>query len=165
MALNAEKASYLPTVGGFGEYGSSDDQFLNDFTQKDAYTIGVQVNFNIFNGGIDRANIEKAKIKNMQVKEQVELAKKGIALKVKQLKTEILSLDSEVESYRTQLKFAKKVYTSYQERYREGITSITDVLIKQSIELEVLLQLQTAKNKRNTKVFELNSILNPGDYI
>jgi len=165
MALNAEKASYLPTVGGFGEYGSSDDQFLNDFTQKDAYTIGVQVNFNLFNGGIDRANIEKAKIKNMQVKEQVKLAKKGIALKVKQLKTEILSLDSEVESYRTQLKFAKKVYASYQERYKEGITSITEVLIKQSIELEVLLQLQTAKNKRNTKVFELNSILNPGDYI
>ncbi len=165
MAIKAEQASYLPTVGGFGEYGSSDDIFLNDFAQKDAYTVGVQVSLNLFNGGIDKANIEKAKVKNLQVQEQVELAKKGIALKVKQLKTEILSLDSEVESYRTQWRFSKKVYASYQERYKEGIASISDVLIKQSKELEVLLQLQTVKNKRNTKVFELNSILNPGDYL
>ncbi len=101
----------------------------------------------------------------MQVKEQVELAKKGIALKVTQLKTEALSLDSDITSYNTQLKFAKRVYASYQGRYKEGIVSISDVLIKQSKELEVLLQLQTVKNKRNTKVFELNSILNPGDYL
>ncbi len=165
MAVRAEQASYLPTVGGFGEYGSADNQFLNDFTEKDSYTVGVQVNLNIFNGGIDRANIEKAKVKNLQVREQVELAKKGIALKVKQLKTEALSLDSDIYSYQKQLKFSKRVYVSYKERYREGIVSISDVLIKQSKELQVLLQLQTVKNKRNTKVFELNSILNPGDYL
>jgi hypothetical protein len=165
MAVRAEQASYLPTIGGFGEYGSADNKFLNDFTGKDSYTVGVQVNFNLFNGGIDKANIEKAKVKNLQVKEQVELAKKGIALKVKQLKTEILSLDSDIHSFQTQFNFAKKVYMSYQERYKEGISSISDVLIKQSKELEVLLQLQTVKNKRNAKVFELNSILNPGDYL
>lgn len=165
MAVKAEQASYLPTVGGFGEYSSSDDKLFNEFTQKDTYTVGVQVNFNIFNGGIDKANIEKAKVKNLQVQEQVELAKKGIALKVKQLKTEILSLESEVESFQKQLKFARRVYDSYQGRYKEGVVSISDVLIKQSKELEVLLQLQTVKNKRNTKVFELNSILNPGDYL
>jgi outer membrane protein TolC len=165
MAVKAEQASYLPTVGAFGEYGSSDDKFLNEFTQKDSYTVGVQINFNLFNGGIDKANIEKAKVKNLQVQQQVELAKKGIALKVKQLKTEILSLDADIKSYQTQFKFAKKVYASYQARYKEGISSISDVLIKQSKELEVLLELQTVKNKRNAKVFELNSILNPGDYL
>ena len=165
MAVKAEEARYLPTVGGFAEYGSADDSFLNDFTQKDAYTVGVQLKFNLFNGGIDKANIEKARVKNLQVREQVELAKKGIALKVKQLKTEILSLDSDIRSYQTQLKFAKRVYESYQGRYQEGVVSISDVLIKQSKELEVLLKLQSYKNKRNTKVFELNSILNPGEYL
>lgn len=165
MAVKAEEASYLPTVGGFGEYSSSDNKLFNEFAEKDSYTVGVQVNFNIFNGGVDRANIEKAKVKNLQVREQVELAKKGIALQVKQLKTEILTLESEVESFQKQLEFATRVYDSYQGRYKEGVVSISDVLIKQSKELEVLLQLQTVKNKRNTKVFELNSILNPGDYL
>jgi len=163
MAINVEKANYLPTVGAFGEYGSADNTAFNDFTEKDSYTVGVQVSMNLFNGGIDRANIEKAKVKNLQVKSQVELAKKGIALKTKQLKTEALSLEADIKSYATQLKFASRVYESYRERYKEGVVSISDVLIKQSKQLEVLLKLQTVKNKRNAKVFELNSILNSGE--
>ena len=163
MAIKVEKASYLPTVGAFGEYGSADNTAFNDFTEKDSYTVGVQVSMNLFNGGIDKANIEKAKVKNLQVKSQVEFAKKGIALKTKQLKTEALSLEDDIKSYATQLKFASRVYESYRERYKEGVVSISDVLIKQSKQLEVLLKLQTVKNKRNAKVFELNSILNSGE--
>ncbi len=163
MAVDVQKANYLPMVGAFGEYGSADNSAFNDFTEKDSYTVGVQVSMNIFNGGIDRANIEKAKVKNLQVKSQVELAKRGIALKTKQLKTEALSLESDIKNYETQLKFASRVYESYRERYREGVVSISDVLIKQSKQLEVLLKLQTVKNKRNAKVFELNSILNAGE--
>jgi len=165
MAVKAEKASYLPTIGGFGEYGSADNKFMQNFKEHDAYTIGLQLNYNLFNGGSDRARVEKAKVKNMQVREQVELAKKGIALKVKQLQTEILSLDADVRSYQKQFEFAKRVYENYRGRYEEGVVSISDVLIKQSKELQVLLELQTFKNKRNTKVFELNSILNPGETI
>jgi outer membrane protein TolC len=165
MAVKAEQAAYLPTLGAFGEYGSADNTFMGDFAQKDAYTVGLQLNFNLFNGGIDKAKIEKAKVKSMQVQEQVQLAKKGIALKVTQLKTEILSLDSDIKSYRTQYRFAKRVYESYRERYREGVVSISDVLIKQSKQIEMLLKLQTVLNNRNTKVFELNSIINPGEYL
>jgi outer membrane protein TolC len=54
------------------------------------------------------------------------------------------------------------VYENYSARYKEGIVSISDVLIKQSKELEMLLKLLSVKNKRNTKIFELNSILNAG---
>lgn len=162
MALNAEKANYLPTVGAFGEYGSADDQLWNDFAQKDSYTVGVQLKWNIFNGGIDAANLEKAKVNQLKVQDQVALAKSGIALKVKKLETEILSKNADVKSYNKQLRFAKKVYENYQGRYKEGVVSITDVLIKQSRELEVLLKLLTVKNERNTKIFELNSILNTG---
>jgi len=163
MAMNVEKANYLPTVGAFGEYGSADDQLWNDFTQKDSYTIGVQLTWNIFNGGIDAANLEKAKVNHLKVQNQVALAKSGIALKVKKLETEILSKNADVKSYKKQLRFAKKVYENYKGRYKEGIVSISDVLIKQSRELEVLLTLLTVKNERNTKVFELNSIMNEGE--
>ena len=54
------------------------------------------------------------------------------------------------------------MYENYSARYKEGIVSISDVLIKQSKELEMLLKLLSVKNKRNTKIFELNSILNAG---
>ena len=162
MAVNVEKANFRPTVGGFAEYGSADDNLWNDFAEKDAYTVGVQVQWNLFSGGTDEANLEKAKVNRLRVKDQVALAKSGIALKVKKLQTEILSETADVKSYQKQLKFARKVYENYSARYKEGIVSISDVLIKQSKELEMLLKLLSVKNKRNTKIFELNSILNAG---
>ena len=162
MAMNVEKANYLPTVGAFGEYGSADNTLWNDFSDKDSYTVGVQLTWNVFNGGIDAANLEKAKINHLKVQSQVSLAKSGIALKVKKLETEILSKNYDVKSYQKQLNFARKVYENYRARYKEGVVSISDVLIKQSKELEVLLKLLTVKNERNTKIFEINSIINEG---
>lgn len=162
MAMKVEEANYLPTVGAFGEYGSADNTLWNEFEEKEAYTVGVQLKWNVFNGGMDAANLEKAKVNHLKVQDQVSLAKSGITLKVKRLETEILSKNADVKSYNKQLRFAKKVYENYRSRYKEGIVSISDVLIKQSRELEVLLKLLTAKNERNTKIFELNSILNAG---
>jgi outer membrane protein TolC len=162
MAVEVEKGNFRPELGAFGEYGSADDVFMNEFFDKDSYTVGVQMKWNLFNGGVDEANLEKAKVQRMKVRDQVELAKKGIALKAKKLKTEVLSANADIRSYAKQLKFARKVYENYSARYKEGIVSISDVLIQQSKELEVLLKLLTAKNKRNTKVFELDSILNRG---
>ena len=162
MAVEAEEGNFKPELGAFGEYGSADDVFLNEFFDKDSYTVGIQAKWNLFNGGADKANLEKAKVNRLMVEDQVRLAKKGIQLQVKKLRTEVLSADADIRSYQKQLRFAKKVYENYSERYREGMVSISDVLIKQSKELEVMLKLLTAKNKRNTKIFELDSILNRG---
>jgi outer membrane protein len=162
MAINVQRAEFLPTIGGFAEYGSADNTIWNEFRQKDFYTVGLQMKWNIFNGGIDKANYEKAKVNYMMVHDQVELAKKGIALKVDKLKTEIGSIEADIRSYKEQLRYAHKVYENYKARYQEGLVSISDLLIKQSRELEMLLKLLTAKNKRNTKIFQLNSILNQG---
>jgi len=163
MAIKVEESNMLPTLGAFGEYGSSDNNPFNEFTHKDFYTVGLQLDWNLFNGNIDKHNLEKSKVENMKVQEQVELAKKGIALQVKKLETEVKSKDAEITNLETQFNFASKVYENYQERYKEGITSISDVIIKQSKELEVLLKLLTVKNDRNAKVFELTSIINKGD--
>lgn len=163
MAVKVEEANFLPTVGAFGEYGSADNKAFNAFTDKDFYTVGVQLEWNLFNGNIDKNNLDKAKVENMKVQEQIELAQKGIGLKIAKLQTEVKSKTANVKSLQTQLDFASKVYENYEERYREGVSSISDVLIKQSKELEVLLKLLTAKNDRNAKVFELRSILNKGE--
>jgi len=162
MAVKIEESSFLPTIGGFAEYGSADNTLFNDFTGKDSYTFGVQAKWNIFNGGQDDAKLEKAKLKRLQVRDQVELAKKGIVLQARKLKTEILSADADIRSYTKQLKFAKRVYENYRTRYEEGLAPISDVLIQQSKQLESLLKLLTVVNKRNTKIFELESIINTG---
>ncbi len=161
-AMELEKSRYLPEVGAFAEYGSADDHLWDNFTGKDAYTVGVQMKWNLFSGGEDEKEVEKARLNYLKTKDQVMLARKGIALKAKKLRTEILSIDADINSYKKQLKYARRVYQNYKTRYEEGMVSISDVLIKQSKELEMLLKLLGAKNKRNTKIFELDSILNRG---
>ena len=161
-AVGVAKANFLPMVGAFGEYGSADNTLWNDFTQKDFYTIGMQVQWNVFNGGSDRAKLEKARLRRMKVAEQVMLAKKGIALKVKKLQTAIKSLEFDMRSAQKQLDLAREIYATYEAKYKEGLASITDVLIKQSIELEVLLKYLNVANKHSEKVFELEKVLDLG---
>jgi len=165
MAIKVEESNLLPEVGAMAEYGSADDTPLNEFFNKDFYTVGVQAKWNLFDGNINKNNLQKAKTEYLKVAEQVNLAKEGIYLKVKKTLTEIHSKEADVASLEKQLEFADKVYETYQEQYKEGIKSISDVLIKQSKQLEVLLKLLTAKNDRNAKVFELKSIINEGEQI
>jgi len=161
-AIATEKANFLPMVGAFAEYGSADNTLWNDFAKKDFYTVGMQVKLNIFNGGSDKAKLEKARVRHMKVARQVELARKGIALKVQKLQTAIRSLEYDLHSEQKQLNLAREVYRTYEAKYKEGLASITDVLIKQSIELQVLLEYLQVANKHSEKVFELEKILDMG---
>ena len=159
-AVDAEFAKFLPTIGAFAEYGSGSEKPLDEFSDKAFYTVGVQATWNIFNGGSDSDAYQKAKAGNMKVAYQVELAKKGIALQISKIKTEIKSLDYEIKSLEKELAFANEVYENYLGRYSEKLVSINDVVIKQSIQIEKTLLLQEAKNKRNARVFELEKISN-----
>ena len=158
MAVELEKSDFRPMAGAFAEIGSADDTPFGDFSDHSFYTVGFKIDWNLFNGQIDKQKLEKAKVKNLKVRDQVELAKKGIALMIDKVKTEIKSLDSEIDSLEKELDFAKEVYKNYFGRYQEKIVSINDVIIKQSIEIEKTLKLQEAKNKRNEKVFLLEKI-------
>jgi outer membrane protein TolC len=162
LAIDVEKASFLPQIGAFAEYGSADNTFLNDFSDKDAYTFGVQLKWNIFNGFVDKSKYEKAKIQNIKMQHQVELAKKGIGLQIDKIITSIKSKDYDIQSLREKVKFTRRVYENYYSRYKEGLMSINDVLIKNSEEIQAVLSLVKTRFERNNKVFELENIINKG---
>ncbi len=153
--IDVKSSAFKPEVGAFVEYGSSDDTFLGNFKDHDRYTLGVQAKMNLFNGGVDMNKVEQEKLKRLKVKRQVELAKKGIALKYKKITTEIANADKQVESLKKELELAQEIYNNYQERYKEGLASINDVVIKQSKQIEKLLNLLKTQNLRNQKILEV----------
>jgi len=158
--LDANEAAYYPTVGAFGEVATADDSFLGDASDHKAYTIGARLSWNLFNGGIDSAKIEQAKIEKMKMRTQVELAKKGIALKLAKIHTELESQNAQIASLEKELELANAIYENYEGRYKEKIVSMSDVIIKQSAQIEKILQLQVAKNKRIEKIFALEKLAN-----
>jgi outer membrane protein len=162
--VGVSQASYYPMVGAFGEFSTADDSFLGDAGDHKAYTVGARLTWNIFNGGIDSAKVEKSQLEHLKMKTQVQLAKAGIELQVQKIKTEIASFDEEVASLEKELALANEIYTNYEGRYKEKLTSMSNVIIKQSEQIEKILQLQQVKNKRNERIFALEKIANGDIY-
>jgi len=158
--VKSSQAAYYPTVGAFGEVATADDTFLGDANDHKAYTIGARLTWNIFNGGVDSAKIEQSKIEKLKMQSQLDLARQGIALKVAKIRTEIESADVEIASLKKELELANAIYENYEGRYKEKLVSMSDVIIKQSAQIEKILQLQIAQNKRTEKIFELEKLAN-----
>ncbi len=158
--LDVSKAAYYPVVGGFAEVATADDKFMNDMDNHKAYTIGARMQWNIFNGGSDIANVEKSRLEHLKMQTQVQLAKKGISLKFDKIKTEIKTCDEEINSLQKELNLVDAIYENYVGRYKEKLSSMSDVIIKQSEQIKKILELQMANNKRNEKIFSLEKLAN-----
>ena len=158
--VDVSKSSYYPMVGAFAEVATADDTFLGEAGNHMAYTVGARLTWNIFNGGIDSANVEKSQIAELKTKTQIQLAEKGIALQTAKIRTEIETFDEEIVSLEKELALADEIYKNYEGRYKEKLSSMSDVIIKQSEQIQTVLQLQVAKNKRNERIFALEKLAN-----
>ena len=158
MNIKAQESAFLPQVSAFANYGSSDDKWMNVFSKNDAYTAGIQVKLNLFNGGSDKSNLEKARVQNLKASQELELAKKRLALYVKQLQTYIQNDTNELESLKKEVELSRLIYENYSNRYEQKLVSINEVLLKQSEELQKIMRLKEVQNARNEKILELQKI-------
>lgn len=158
--VDVSKSSYYPMVGAFAEVATADDTFLGDADDHQSYTLGARFTWNIFNGGADSANVEKSRLEYIKMQTQVALANSGIELQVQKIKTEIESYNNDIESLKKELLLADEIYNNYETRYKEKLSSMSDVIIKQSEQIQKILQLQQAINKRNERIFALEKLAN-----
>jgi outer membrane protein TolC len=158
--VDVARAPLLPTLGAFAQASTADDTFLGDFSDHAAYTIGAKLSWNLFNGGIDNTGIEKSRIEHLKTSTQAQLAKKGIALQYDKITTEITNLDVQIVSLEKELELSTQIYHNYEERYKEHLSSMSDLLIKQSTQIEQIINLQAVKNQRNERIFALEKLHN-----
>ena len=156
--LIAEESRYFPTLGAMAEVQTADDSFLGDASDHKSYTVGLQFKWNLFSGGADNAAIQKAQVERLKMQSQTELAKQGIALKIKEIQTKIKTAESKIKNLDIELRLAREIYENYEGRYKEQLSSMSDVIIKQSEWLEKVLQLLQAENERNTQIFALERL-------
>jgi outer membrane protein len=158
--VSVSYASFLPQIGAFAELSTADDTFFGDASDHKAYTVGARLSWNLFSGGADYNGYEKARAEHLKMQTQVQLAQKGIALKLHRIRTEIAKHDLEIKSLDKELELATQIYHNYEGRYREQLASMSDVLIKHSEQIQKTMELLMAKNKRNERVFALEKLAN-----
>lgn len=153
-------SSYYPMIGAFVEASTADDKFLGNANDHKSYTLGARATWNLFNGGADYASLQKAKIEHLKTQTQASLAKSGIELQFAKITTEIETHNKEIESLKKELALADEIYQNYEARYKEKLASMSDVIIKQSEQIQKILQLQQTTNMRNERIFALEQLIN-----
>lgn len=159
MQIDLAQSAFLPQIGAFASYGSSDNHFLNDFEEKQSYTVGLQMRWNILRGGIDKHTLEKSKVEYLKAQQQLHLAKESTLLRWRTLKTQIDNDSVDIESLKKELHLAEAIYENYLGRYREKLVSVHEVLLKQSEEIAKRLKLRELQNRRHETLFELETLI------
>ncbi|HVP79728.1 MAG TPA: TolC family protein [Thermodesulfobacteriota bacterium] len=136
------KREYLPRLDIFGNYGMSGNDLSSGSSD---YTISASLTFNIFDPG-RRARIEKAKAaESMATAEQERLANE-IRLEVVRANQQHISARGRLAVAEQAIDQAAESHRIVQNRYREGLTTITEVLRSETALLRARLNLIAARS-------------------
>jgi outer membrane protein len=157
-AVDLAVAEYKPSLGAFAEVGTYVDPLTLESDTYSYATVGVQLNWNFFNGFSDLATVEEAKVKVMKSKTELALSKKGLKLKIESLQTEIASLEADLVSIQSEVDFSEKIVENYRNRYAEKLSAISDVMRVESTHIQKVLEYKKTTNAKNDKVLQLQML-------
>ena len=125
--VNMEKWAYAPTLTGF--YSYTEKIMTTGFDLSPNNAAGLTLNVPIFSSGVRKAKLDKARRSKEMIKEQLKLQNN-------QLQYE---LTNAFENYKTQkenVKVAKRMLNSVQNKYKQGLVSSLDLTQANSNYLE-----------------------------
>jgi outer membrane protein TolC len=169
LNVDQYRYGYWPTLSAFGNYNyQGQGNRFNDLTWFDFGAVGLNLSVPLFDGFKKRAQIQQARIDQLQLEQTRRLTAQSINLgynqAIQELQTNINNLRALAENRRV----AEEVYRVSQSRFTQGIAPITEVLTAensmreaQTNYLSALLQIRLADLAiQNAKGTFLNAINN-----
>jgi outer membrane protein TolC len=137
LNLKSQKASVLPTLSGFYSYGingmgdkvSTQDWFKNSMT-------GVQLSVPIFASGQRYSQIKKARINYEKAQTTKEMVTEQLLLQEKQLRYNLVNANLNYISQKDNIDVSKRVYTSMENKYKQGMASSLELTQANSLFLQ-----------------------------
>lgn len=137
LALKSKKASLLPTLAGFYSY-SKDGQ--GDKISKQMWfpsaMAGLQISVPIFAGGERYVGIRKAQVNLQKARNTRDMISDQLQLQEKQLKYNLISANMQYISQKDNIEVAKRVYTSTENKFKQGMASSLDLTQANSLYLQ-----------------------------
>jgi outer membrane protein TolC len=131
--LNTLKKSKLPSVSLFGTYGKTGfgyDKQPNSFLK--FYPIGfagVQISYPLFNGTVTQRKISQKKLEIKNSELQVQLVTEQNAMQTNNAKRQLAVAQKSIETSSSQIKLAQTIYEQTVLQQKQGMASLTDVLL------------------------------------
>jgi outer membrane protein TolC len=137
MALKTQKASVLPTLAGFYNYGTNGmGDKLGDQRWFANSMVGLQVSIPIFASGQRYSSIKKAQINYNKAVNSKEMVTEQLLLQEKQLRYNLVSANQQFISQKDNVDVSKRVYTSTENKFKQGMASSLDLTQANSLYLQ-----------------------------
>ncbi|NSW94806.1 MAG: TolC family protein [Bacteroidales bacterium] len=128
LALKAQKASVLPTLAGYYNYGTNGmGDKLNDLRWFQNSVAGLQVSVPIFASGERYAKIRKARINLEKVQTTKDMVAEQLRLQEKQLRFNLVNANLQYKSQKENVEVSKRIYQSTENKFRQGMASSLDL--------------------------------------
>lgn len=150
-------SGYYPSVNAYGRYSyqafrQSFDFFDGDKDWFKMAVIGVSIRIPVFDGFGKKYRAEQSEVKIQQTQFETQLLKENVNSEIKNAKAKLKTSIEQFNSQKANILLAEDVYKQTEQRYKEGLSPITDLLnaetaLKESQNnyLRSLLQINLAK--------------------
>lgn len=127
-----EKAALYPQLNAVATYGYTDqspETLISTNGQFDQ--VGVELSWNVFNGGQTRTSIKKASALLDKAQAQLDAAKRNASIEVKKAFLQLETDQSKLQARKAAMSSAELVSHSSRASYNEGLKTMVDVLLAQ----------------------------------
>jgi outer membrane protein TolC len=161
LALKSQKASVLPTLAGFYNYGTNGmGDKLSELRWFQNSMTGLQLSIPIFSSGERYSKIKKASINLEKAKTTRDMVTEQLLLQEKQLRYNLVNANLQYKSQKENVEVSKRVYTSMENKFRQGMASSLELTQANSLYLQAENNYVSAlMNLLQTKV-ALDKLLN-----
>ena len=145
--LRSAKAGYMPTVSVSGGY-SWNEAAVSEF-DKDKWSVGGKLSWNIWDGGATQASVKKADAALKEAQESLLKARETVELNVRQAYLDVLSYKEQIRASEASVAQAEEAYKIATVRYSSGVGINLDVL-------DAELKLSEARKNYITALYSYN---------
>lgn len=137
LALKTQKASALPTLSGFYNYGTNGmGDKISELRWFQNSMAGLQLTLPIFASGQRYTRIRKAQINLENARNTKEMVEDQLLLQEKQLRYNLVNANLQYKSQKDNVEVSMRVYTNMENKYKQGMASSLDLTQANSLYLQ-----------------------------
>jgi outer membrane protein len=137
LMLKSQKASVLPTLAGFYNYGTNGmGDKVSDLQWFQNSMTGIQLTIPIFASGQRYSKIMRAQISLDKARNTKDMVTEQLLLQEKQLRYNLDNANLQYKSQKDNVDVSKRVYASMQNKFKQGVASSLELTQSNSLYLQ-----------------------------
>jgi outer membrane protein len=115
-------------VGLTGIYANSDAEPSEPYEPIESLSVGVNLTFRLYDGGLRRASLEQALARKRQAEQQQRDTARAIGVEVERAYLNLSTRKSTLTALEKQLRFALENYKAVERQFKYGLANSVDVV-------------------------------------